>query len=118
MNDTNDTFVFDVRMSISIEAPTLSEAIKIFHERYPDADEKFIYKNDQRMGRSISKTTGKLIYFEPGCQCGECDCILDPMSGIAEKCDHQSDMTPDKWVRCDIPDPDDDECDYYDDECK
>ena len=120
-DSTLETFTFNVTMDIKIKTSDLSEAIRLFHEKYPNIKEyqvNHISDEDERMGYELSKETGNRIYFKPGCLCGQPDCILDPMRHVAENCAHQSDMTSDKWVCCDYPKPEDDYCDYYDDEDK
>jgi len=119
-----ETYNFEFVVTTSVEATDLSEAVKIFHETYPDVKPNFINhivreRDEQYMADAFSKETRERIYYEPGCPYGYTDCILDPMKDVAKACAHQSEMTADKYVECRIPGPFDEEgCDCYDDEDK
>lgn len=109
------------RRVVKIDAPDISNAIRMLHERLPelrDVDIRFVDEDDIRMGYEFSEETGEHIYFKPGCPCGYRDCILDPMRDVAKSCRHQSDMTDDKWMGCSKLDFRHDGCCNYDDECK
>lgn len=109
---------FIIEHVIGIEAADISEAVKQFHNQYPDTEIKQIKQGETPIACERSKHTGEKIYYVPGCPCKDTDCIFDPMMTIAEECDHQSDMTSDKWKPCDYYEPYDHGCYNYDDECK
>lgn len=119
-----ETFNFEFVATTSVEATNLSEAVKIFHEMYPDVKPNFINhivreRDGQYMADTFSEETGEHIYYEPGCPYGYRDCILDPMEDIARACARQPNMTPDKYVECNKSGLFDEEgCDCYDDEDK
>lgn len=119
VEELSDTFIFEFMQTAHIKATCIGDAVSIFQEKYPACSQhniKRILHNNQRLAYERSKTTGERIWFEPGCVCGETDCIHDPMCEIAKSCEHQFDMTPDKWVACDYADKNG--CRNYDDECK
>ena len=114
-------FEFEFTVKKSVTAENISEAVTELNKRYPDICRNDL-RNIQLNGRSLpyeySRETRERIYYMPGCPCGETDCIHDPMADIARSCKHQSDMAPDKWVKCDEQVAGTEECPYYDDECK
>lgn len=115
------TFNFEFATQVTVNAPNITEGIRIFHEQFPGVQKeaiKDITCEESPVASTHSDETFERIYYETGCPYGYIGCISDPMMEIAEGCAHQSDMPPDKYVMCDFPEPDDDDCDLYDDECK
>lgn len=116
-------FTFEYVAREEVIAETVSEAVRIFQRMHTDIEQNDIKhviceSSGQSIPYQLSKKTWERIYYKPGCPFGETDCIMDPMYKIAEEREHQSDMTPDKWVGCDYPGPDDEDCSWYDDEDK
>ena len=114
-------FEFVVIAEHPVTANDISEAMAEFMKQHPGFDPKdlqYVRYNGERLPYVCSSETMERIYYMPGCPCGETDCIHDPMADIARSCKHQSDMTPDKWVKCDEQVAGTEECSYYDDECK
>lgn len=120
------TYRFSFDAYEDIQADNLNKAIEMFHVIHPECKENdlnHIIHNGVRLPYEYSKTTSERIYYEPGCPVGAEDCILDPMRDVAKACEHQSDMTPDKYVTCEDLSLDknpkmSDHCYNYDDECK
>ena len=114
-------FTFEIVHKVMIKAATISEAVKQFHEQFPDYDpadlKRVLNDHGHEFPWVYSKKTRERIYYIPGCVYGYTDCIFDSMRKVAKACDHQSDLTNDKQKICDYYDPNNDNgC--YDNECK
>lgn len=118
----NSEFEFIFPEKKTIAAESIEEAIAIFKEEHPDRCLLDIYRiqlNGKQLACQDSENTDESIYYLPGCPYNLTNCILDPMWDIARSCDHQSDMTPDKWVACGVKKDDDRGWrPHYDSECK
>lgn len=83
-----------------IKAATISEAVKQFHEQFPDCDQAdlkcVLNDHEYEFPWVYSKKTRERIYYIPGCVYGYTDCIFDSMRKVAKVCDHQSDLAGDK----------------------
>lgn len=94
----------EIKMSktVNVTDVDISSAIQQAKDKNPGMSIEDIWCGGYQLNHVYSRKTGNVIWYRPGCPCGEDNCTNDPMLEIALGCSCQNELTPAKCRVCQL----------------